>query len=112
MSDPVSLHNHARLDEATLARLADAWSVVCAFESPPVLQRNPAEAWVRFLSDAAPYERLRPGALFSLYEGRATLQRSRSSTRQHGLRCDRRHVPACTSARPFSATSTSTGVAV
>ena len=66
------------LQYATIARFTedaswpnDAWSVVCAFESPPVLQRNPAEAWVRFLSDAAPHERLRPGAIFSLYEGRA-----------------------------------------
>jgi hypothetical protein len=65
------------LQYATIARFAedaswpnDAWSIVCAFESPPVLQRNPAEAWVRFLAQSAPHDRLRPGAIFSLYEGR------------------------------------------
>src|SRR5690242_5360546 len=38
------------LQYATIARFAeddswpnDAWSIVCAFEAPPVLQRNPAE---------------------------------------------------------------------
>lgn len=65
------------LQYATIARFAedaswpnDAWSIVCAFDSPPVLQRNPAEARVRFLAESAPHDRLRPGAIFSLYEGR------------------------------------------
>lgn len=61
---------------ATIARFAeddswpnDAWSIVCAFDAPPVL-RNPAEATIRFLAAAAPHHRLKPGAIFSLYEGR------------------------------------------
>jgi hypothetical protein len=65
------------LQYATIARFAeddswpnDAWSIVCAFDAPPVLQRNPAEARIRFLADAAPHHRLKPGAIFSLYEGR------------------------------------------
>jgi hypothetical protein len=65
------------LQYATIARFDedsswpnDAWSVVCAFDAPPVLQRNPAEARIRFLADAAPHHRLKPGAIFSLYEGR------------------------------------------
>jgi hypothetical protein len=65
------------LQYATIARFAedsswpnDAWSIVCAFDAPPVLQRNPAEARIHFLADAAPHDRLKPGAIFSLYEGR------------------------------------------
>lgn len=65
------------LQYATIARFAeddswpnDAWSVVCAFDAPPVLQRNPAEARIRFLAATAPHHRLKPGAIFTLYEGR------------------------------------------
>lgn len=65
------------LQYATIARFAeddswpnDAWSILCAFDAPPILQPNPAEARIRFLADAAPHHRLKPGAIFSLYEGR------------------------------------------
>jgi len=41
-----------------------AWSVVLVLESG-----NPYSALVRFLVDAAPWERLVPGARFEIFEG-------------------------------------------
>ena len=73
----------ATLQYVTMARFMDdqttwpqdAWSVV--FDEPPAMQGSPSLAKVRFLAETAPHERLRPGVLFSLYEGRtdvATVQ--------------------------------------
>lgn len=46
-----------------------AWSVVLEFEPPASVQGSPSRATVRFLVEAAPVERLMPGAIFELYEG-------------------------------------------
>jgi hypothetical protein len=46
-----------------------AWSVLCRFDVPPAEQGNPSTAHVSFLVDAAPHDRLAPGAKFELYEG-------------------------------------------
>lgn len=46
-----------------------AWSVVLEFTSPASEQGNPSVGSARFLSEEAPHEWLRPGRVFSLYEG-------------------------------------------
>src|SRR5687767_6275649 len=54
---------------------AEGWSLTCRFESTPAEQGNPTLARVAFLVDAAPHERLAPGARLKLYE-RGTGQRA------------------------------------
>jgi hypothetical protein len=46
-----------------------AWSVVCAFDSPPSQQGSPSFGRVSFYVADAPHERFRPGTRFSLHEG-------------------------------------------
>jgi hypothetical protein len=69
---PVTLQyvTMARFFEDAAGWPVNAWSVVCRFDEPPAVQGSPSLARVRFLADAAPHERLKPGVLFSLYEGR------------------------------------------
>lgn len=47
----------------------EAWSIVLDFDEPPLKQGNPSMAKARFLVDAAPVDRLKPGRAFDLYEG-------------------------------------------
>ncbi|ETW94370.1 hypothetical protein [Candidatus Entotheonella palauensis] len=47
----------------------EAWSIVLEFDEPPLKQGNPSMARARFLVDAAPVDRLKPGRAFDLYEG-------------------------------------------
>jgi hypothetical protein len=49
--------------------LQEAWSIVLEFDEPPVKQGNPSVARARFLVEAAPVDRLKPGRAFDLYEG-------------------------------------------
>lgn len=48
----------------------EAWSIVLEFDEPPAKQGNPSMARARFLVEAAPIERLKPGCAFELYEGK------------------------------------------
>ena len=47
----------------------ESWSLVCVFDTPPSQQGNPSIARVRFLVDAAPHDRLKPGVKCWLFEG-------------------------------------------
>ncbi len=49
-------------------RSTQGWSLACEFTAPPSEQGNPSRATVRFVMDAAPHERLRPGALLRMFE--------------------------------------------
>ena len=46
----------------------EAWSLMCRFEVSPRAQGSPSLAKVRFLVEAAPHERLIPGAKLKLFE--------------------------------------------
>ena len=46
-----------------------AWSIVANFDSPPAEQGSPSVGRAHFLVEAAPSERLRPGAIFTPHEG-------------------------------------------
>ena len=59
----------ARFDDAPEG--ADAWSLVCSFDTVPAEQGNPSFARVRFMVANAPHELLRPGVTLQLFE-RAT----------------------------------------
>lgn len=57
--------------DGTDPRNGESWSLVCRFDLPANQQGNPTYARVRFLMDAAPHERLKPGVVLQLFE-RAT----------------------------------------
>ena len=48
-----------------------AWSVVVEFDTPPAPRSVESMATVSFLMPSAPHERLQPGRVFTLHEGRA-----------------------------------------
>lgn len=48
----------------------EAWSIVLEFDEPPADQGNPSMARARFLVEKAPVDRLKPGRVFELYEGK------------------------------------------
>jgi hypothetical protein len=54
-----------------MPRSTEGWSLACEFAPPPSQQGNPSRASVRFVVDAAPHDRLRPGTLLRMFE-RAT----------------------------------------
>ena len=60
----------SRFQEDTGAWLQEAWSIVLAFDEPPVAQGNPSMARARFLVEQAPVDRLKPGRTLELYEGK------------------------------------------
>ena len=60
----------SRFQEDTGAWLQEAWSIVLAFDEPPVVQGNPSMARARFLVGKAPVDRLKPGCILELYEGK------------------------------------------
>ena len=47
---------------------SEGWSLICRFDLAPVEQGSPSTAWVRFMAEDAPHERLTPGALLRLFE--------------------------------------------
>ncbi|WP_157903135.1 hypothetical protein [Cupriavidus malaysiensis] len=47
----------------------EAWSVVLEFDSPEIAHAVSFNATARFLMPTAPFERLKPGCVFELYEG-------------------------------------------
>ncbi|WP_124458596.1 hypothetical protein [Variovorax sp. KBW07] len=47
---------------------SDAWSVVLEFQ-PETAKKRAFDATARFLVSHAPWERLKPGCVFELYEG-------------------------------------------
>ena len=54
----------------------EGWTLLCEFDSPPSEQGSPSLARVEFGMDAAPHDRLTPGASLQLFE-RATLKLAR-----------------------------------
>ena len=50
---------------------SEGWSLKCRFEAAPAEQGNPTLAWVAFLVEDAPHERLTPGARLRLFERNA-----------------------------------------
>jgi hypothetical protein len=60
----------SRFPEDLGAWLQEAWSIVLEFEAPPSAQGNPSIARARFLAEKAPVDRLQPGRVFELYEGK------------------------------------------
>ena len=49
---------------------------ICEFDSPPSEQGDPSTARVQFAMEAAPHDRLTPGALLQMFEP-ATLKHAR-----------------------------------
>ena len=49
-------------------RTTEGWSLICAFAEPPSSQGNPSRAFVHFLMDTAPHDRLYAGALLRMFE--------------------------------------------
>ena len=48
----------------------DAWSIVLLLPSVDAMRGGPFEANARFLASDAPIDRLSPGSVFELFEGR------------------------------------------